>query len=231
MRIKKIGIAVLTLGLLAACAEPVSASGTKKLYFEEKNGTMTWDPVKGSDGNWFMDFTNMVPGGKYEENLQIENGSKKTWKLYMQAVPVEQNAEQNELLERIDMNVLLDDKELYSGTASGKEYENGTLQDVIYLGTYEAGEASQIAVQLELDKSLGIEYSDKLTKSDWKFMVTEVKSDSTTPEKTTPQVIQTPKTGDTTNLGFYQVLMTASLLFILISLVFRIKRTVANKKS
>lgn len=215
MRRKKIGIILLILSLWAGCTGVVSAEETKKLYFEETNGTMTWNPVRGSDGNWFMDFTNMVPGGKYEDNLQIENGSNKAYKLYVQAVPLEQDEEQNRLLEAISMKVSLDNNELYNGTASGKEYEDGNLQDVIYLGTYKAGEQSQIAVELELNKNLGIEYSDKITRSDWKFMVTEVKQPNPTPsEKGTPQVIQAPKTGDTTNLKFYQALLAASLLFI-----------------
>lgn len=215
MRRTKIGIIVLVLSLWAGCIGVVSAEETKKLYFEETKGTMTWNPVRGSDGNWFMDFTNMIPGGKYEDNLQIENGSNKAYKLYVQAVPLEQDEEQNRLLEAISMKVSLDNNELYNGTASGKEYEDGNLQDVIYLGTYKAGEKSQIAVELELNKNIGIEYSDKLTRSDWKFMVTEVKqSDPTPSEKGTPQVIQAPKTGDTTNLKFYQALLAASLLFI-----------------
>lgn len=223
MKKRNLGMIALTLGLLAAAAGSVSAQETKKLYFEETDGTMTWNPVRGSDGNWFMDFTNMVPGGRYEDDLQIENGSDKTWKLYMQAVPVEQDEEKDQLLEQISMKVSLDEEELYNGTASGTEYENGNLQDVIYLGTYEAGKQSHITVELELNKDLGIEYSDKLTRSDWKFMVTEVKQTS---EKTTPQVIQPPKTGDSTNLALYQALMAASLLFMLGLIIYRVKTSI-----
>lgn len=207
---------VLTVSMGSA-----SANEAKKLYFEEKNGTMTWNPVRGSDGNWFMDFTSMVPGVQYEDHLQIENGSKKTYKLYVQAIALEQDAENDQLLELISMKVFLDTEELYDGTASGKEYENGNLQDVIYLGTYEPGKQSQISVQLELNKDVGIECSDKLTKSDWKFMVTEVKETNETevkaPEPAVPvQTIHTPKTGDTTNLMFYTAMMTGALLLILL---------------
>lgn len=222
MKKKMLAMIVLIVSLLAVGAG-AAAQETKKLYFEETDGTMTWNPVRGSDGNWFMSFTNMIPGGRYEDDLKIENGSGKTWKMYMQAIPLEQEEIQDELLERIYMSVVLDGNVLYSGTASGMEYENGALQDVIYLGTYEAGEESQITVQLKLDQSLGIENSDRLTRSDWKFMVTEVKQTS---EKTTPQVIQPPKTGDTTNLALYQILLAVSLFFIIVSAIYRVKTAI-----
>lgn len=200
---------------------------TKKLYFEEVNGTMTWNPVKGSEGNWFMNFTNMVPGGKYEDYLQIENGSQKTYKLYMQTIPIEQDEKKDELLERIRMHVWIDGKEVYSGTASGKEYDNGTLQNAIYLGTYEKGSQSQVKVQLELDENLEIEYSDKLTRSDWKFMVTEVKKSTSAGSisvNSPQQILQPPKTGDTSNREWYQILLVISILGILITGVYRKRR-------
>lgn len=215
MRItEKIFVLTLTLTLLIACILPVSADEIKKLYFEETNGTMSWNPVRGSDGNWFMSFTNMVPGGKYQDNLQIENGSKKTYRLYVQVIPNQQNEKKNMLLELISMKVALDDKVLYEGTASGKEYENGNLQDVIYLGTYKPGSKSQISVQLELDKDVGIEYCDTLTKIDWKFMVTEIHD----PEKEV-EVIQPPQTGDKYNIAPFAILAALSsvLLFGLIN--------------
>lgn len=214
MRItEKIFVLTLTVTLLIACILPVSADEIKKLYFEESNGTMTWNPVRGSDGNWFMSFTNMIPGCKYQDILQIENGSKKTYRLYVQAVPNQQDEKKNMLLELISMKVVLDDNILYEGTASGKEYENGNLQDVIYLGTYKSSGKSHISVQLELDKDVGLEYCDTLTKLDWKFMVTEIHD----PEKKA-EVIQPPQTGDKYNIAPFAILtiLSSVLLFNLI---------------
>ena len=155
--IKHIGMFALALCLLTAYMLPVYAKDAKKLYFEQQNGKMVWNNVRGDDGNWFMSFTNMVPGGQYEDQLNIENGSKKTYALYMQVIPLQQDEKKAELLELISMKVTLGNKTLYEGTASGKEYNNGNLQNVIYLGTYKSGEKAQIHVDLKLDKNVGLE--------------------------------------------------------------------------
>ena len=68
------------------------AKEPKTLKFAETDGTMTYVPYRDGDGqveegNWFMSFTNMVPGGIYRDRLNIENASNKTWKLYMKALP------------------------------------------------------------------------------------------------------------------------------------------------
>lgn len=210
--IKHIGMFALALCLLTAYILPVYAKDVKKLYFEEQNGKMVWNNIRGDEGNWFMSFTNMVPSGQYEDQLNIENGSKKTYALYMQVIPLQQDEKKDELLELISMKVSLGNKTLYEGTASGKEYNNGNLQNVIYLGTYKSGEKDQIHVDLQLDKNVGLEYCDLLTKNDWKFMVTEI----TNPNKPgKPQTIHPPKTGDESQIGAYIAVMGCAIAIIL----------------
>ena len=68
------------------------ADSVKTLYFEENNGIMSYTPYRTSDGkveegNWFMSFTNMVPGGVYKDKLLIENNSYKTYSLFMRIKP------------------------------------------------------------------------------------------------------------------------------------------------
>lgn len=219
--IKSMGMITLALCLLTAYVLPVYAKDVKKLYFEQKNGKMTWNNVRGDDGNWFMSFTNMVPGGKYTDQLKIENGCKKTYALYMQVLPIEQSAKKDELLELISMKVSLGSKTLYEGTASGKKYNNGNLQKVIFLGNYKPGEEDMINVELELDKNVGLEYCDLLTKNDWKFMVTEVKKPGNPGEPgepanhEKPQTIHAPKTGDETNIAAYAVVLISACVAII----------------
>lgn len=207
---------VLALCILTGYVLPVHAKDTKKLYFEEQNGTMTWNNVRGDDGNWFMSFTNMVPGGNYQDQLKIENGSNKTYALYMQVIPLEQKKKQDELLELISMTVSTPKKILYKGTASGKEYDNGNLQNVLYLGTYKPGEEDKIQVDLTLDKKVGLEYCDLLTKNDWKFMVTEIKPQKNPKNPEPAKTIHPPKTGDTTNIGIYIVIMGCAAIAAII---------------
>lgn len=210
--VKRIGICLHVLLLFIMSALPVfAAENGKTLYFEEQNGKMVWNPVRGDDGNWFMSFTNMVPGGEYEDSLTIQNGSGKTYKLYLQAIPIQQSEKKDELLELIHMKVSLDEETLYQGSASGKAYEDGNLQEVMYLGTYEPKERSTIKVDLMLDKEVGLEYCELLTKIDWKFMVTEVSQ----PDNGEP--IQPPKTGDDTPVVLYTVIMGSSFLLLVLT--------------
>lgn len=221
--IKKIGVLVLMAGILMMNVLSVSAEEPKKLYFEEKNGKMVWNPVRGSDGNWFLSFTNMVPGGDYEDLLRIENGSKKTYDLYMQAIPVQQEEKKDELLELILMQVFLDGKSLYDGKASGKEYGSGNLQNVIYIGKFSPGIESTINVKLKLDEDTGLEFCDLLTKIDWRFMVTEVL------EPANPKPINPPKTGDDSNISLYIVL--AMLSVSLIGSLLHRNRVISDKEN
>lgn len=214
--VQKLCMAFLMLCILAIYCTPAYAEGTKKLYFEQQNGKMVWNNVRGDGGNWFMSFTNMVPGGQYNDQLIIENGSRKTYALYMQVLPIQQDKKRDELLELISMDVKLGSKVIYDGTASGKAYDNGNLRNVIYLGTYKPGGTDKINVDLSLDKNVGLEYCDLLTKIDWKFMVTEIRNPGNPGTgKNPPQTIQAPKTGDTSKISFYFVAMACAFGLIM----------------
>lgn len=183
----------------------------KRLYFQEQNGEMVWNNKKGVNGNWFMSFTNMVPGESYHDRLFIENDSKKTYDLYFQVVPLGQSELKDELLEKITMKVTKDGKSIYYGNATG-EAGSTDLQNIIYLGAYEPGKESEIAVDLQLDADTGLEYCDILTKVDWKFFVQE--------NKDTPIMeITSPKTGDDSKLIFWIFLMIISIVALLMEYV------------
>lgn len=187
------------------------AKEPKTLKFAETDGTMTYVPYRDGDGqveegNWFMSFTNMVPGGIYRDRLNIENASNKTWKLYMKALPREQSALQDELLEKISMKVWYtnpsgEEKLLYTGNSLGStlltqgDTAGGTEGErAVYLGGYESGRKGSIRVELQLDPTLTLtedpsitpeagesslvnKYAGVFSKIDWQFMVTEVKEE------------------------------------------------------
>ena len=211
----------LAFFMILILAAQGSAAPEKKLFFTVNDGVMTWTPVRDEDGNWFMSFRDLVPGEPRTDGMIIENRSGKTYDLYMQAVPVVQDRKKDELLELISMEVRLDRNSLYRGTASGREYENGSLRDVIFLGTYGPGEGSEIAVDLQLSPETGTEHCDLLSRIDWKFMVTETTSrngamipDSPGKgENSTGGVTERrdpPVTGDPSGTAFYILLMMIS---------------------
>lgn len=183
----------------------------KTLSFEKRNGKMVWSSKDESGENWFMSFTNMVPGESCSDMLEIKNKSKKTYDLYMQFTPVDQSELQDELLERISMKVMFDGEVIYEGTASGKNYQNGVgnLRNVIKLCRCEPGKASSIKIQLSLDKSIDVEYADLLSRIDCRFMVTEINKP--------PQDIQ-PKTGDELPIAILLAILVAAAAAVIMIL-------------
>lgn len=163
---------------------------SKRLYFEERNGVMTYEPYRQpgtqvEEGNWFMSFTNMVPGGVYWDELQIENHSRKTYRLFMQIRPRDQSydARLDELLKMIEMEVFYGDQTIYKGNATGyhgPDTIGEDMQGIVPLGAYRSGSKKTIRVKLTLDPNLGLNddgtyrYADVLTKIDWWFAVEEV---------------------------------------------------------
>lgn len=227
MKKRKIWTSLLLFIFLLSCVIPVHAdTKEKKLYFEQQDGTMVWNADKGSNGNWFMSFTNMVPGESYQDSLVIENGSSKTYELYFQIVPLEQAELKDELLEKIQMTIMQDGKQIYKGNATG---EPGTkdLQNIVPLGTYTPAKESTLVVELTLDGDIGLEYCDLLTQIDWKFMVKE-KVDSK--KDTSVTEIKPPKTGDTTNTGLWIFVVIGSMTLMGVVNVFRRKKETAEKQ-
>ena len=227
MKKRKIWTSLLLFIFLLSCVIPVHAdTKEKKLYFEQQDGTMVWNADKGSNGNWFMSFTNMVPGESYQDSLVIENGSSKTYELYFQIVPLEQAELKDELLEKIQMTIMQDGKQIYKGNATG---EPGTkdLQNIVPLGTYTPANESTLVVELTLDGDIGLEYCDLLTQIDWKFMVKE-KVDSK--KDTSVTEIKPPKTGDTTNTGLWIFVVIGSMTVMGVVNVFRHRKETAEKQ-
>ena len=66
------------------------------------------------EGNWFMSFTDMVPGGIYKDRLKVENTtSNQTARVYMRIDPRVQEQIKDELLEKITMKVTFQGSVLY----------------------------------------------------------------------------------------------------------------------
>lgn len=217
---------IMVVFLLFSSLLVVNARGeSKKLYFVEEDKVMTWDPVKGDDGNWFMRFLDMIPGVTYTDSLDIENGTSKTYELYLQLLPVYQTEIQDALLKLINMSVYLDGNLLYSGTAMGSRTDGGigVLEKLVPIGTYFPGTESEITVILSLDKSVTIEHSNLLTNIDWKFLALE----KTSVNLKEPEEIAPPSTGDAFNIVYY-VVISAIMLSLLIIILFGKKKKKVN---
>ncbi len=189
----------------------------KKLTFERKDGKMQWSSKDESGENWFMSFTDMLPGQQYTDRLEIKNKSSKTYDIYMQFLPKKQDEKLDQLLEKISMKIIFKGKTIYEGTAAGKSYGGGkSLRDVIKLCRLGPRDTADMKILLQLDADTGIEFADLLTEIDCRFMVTE--------KKQTPEPIL-PKTGDDTKVAVMIILMAASAAVILTVVTRRREKT------
>lgn len=170
-----------------AKSDAFKSETVKTLKFDQINGKMVYAPYRTEEGkeqgNWFMSFTDMMPGVTYQDELNIENASNRKYYLYTQVVPIAQDEVKDELLDLLQMKVVYNGNLLYEGTAKGDALETKDgMQWAVPLGLYLSGEKGKIEVELKLDPSLDVlnektaKYADVLTKIDWKFMVTEYHS-------------------------------------------------------
>lgn len=221
----------------------------KKLTLQEKNGKLLWMPSTPTD-NWFMSHLNMLPGESYTDSLTIRNQASKDYSIYMQIMPranakhEAQTELQDKLLKYIQMKIYRDGKLIYDGdvTGDGGSGRINDLNDKLYLlGILEEGESSVLKVELTLDKNTPLEYSDLLSRIDWKFKAVQEPSEKeekdpedpwnkkvpggpvppnttgTTPKQSsvTPLSNWVPKTGDTRDtLSYAAVLLVCGLMLM-----------------
>ena len=163
------------------------ASGLEKkltLVYNRGSQRLEYVPYRSGtgeeEGNWFMSFTDMVPGGIYKDRLKVENTtSNQTARVYMRIDPREQEQIKDELLEKITMKVIFQGSVLYEGKVTGARYGEGeNLQELIPLCYLKSGTSEEIQVELQLDPSITCDpvtgacvYADQLAKIDWEFMI------------------------------------------------------------
>lgn len=151
---------------------------------------LTYTPIRNEKGepedpdNWFMSFTDMVPGGTYTDRMTVRNTTRnRRARIYMRIVPREnQTPLKKELLENITMKVEFQGIEIYNGKVTGAQYAdgNGNLQELIPLCYLYPGESGDIKVSMYLNEKIALDrtdengkcdLADQLAKIDWQFMI------------------------------------------------------------
>ena len=158
------------------------------LVYDREN-RLSYVPIRDEKGepadpdNWFMSFTDMVPGGRYYDQMTVQNTTRnRRAKIYMCIDPRQQSSLKDELLENVSMQVLFNGEELYQGKVTGAEYADGegNLQKLIPLCYLRPGESGEIRVIMQLNKDIGLDENGKcplaeqLAKIDWEFRIQAV---------------------------------------------------------
>ncbi len=198
-------LSMLSIFLILILAYSTNALGNK-LYFIEKNNKVVYES---NEENIFMRHLNMLPGSSYIDELEIENGTKVDYTLFLKIEEIPQSQIAVELLNSIDMKIYLDDILIYSGKAVGLDYlENGiNLQNAILLKKFSPNDKSILRVETKLSEEYSNKDNDDLSKINWVFYAQY--------EDMEPEIIEeVPKT-DTNN----NMIVIISLIVLIIGIV------------
>ena len=134
-------------------------------------------------------------------------------------------ATMSDFLAQLTMRVYNGEKLIYE--ASPDELDG--LKENVLLGTFRKGESTILTVELEVPITLGNEYANRVGEVDWVFQIEAMddpEPDEPGLEPDAPQApedsdVQSPKTGDTSNLLPYIILAGVGVLLLICLVVFR----------
>lgn len=115
--------------------------------------------------DFFSNFNSLMPGDKVEDSIEIGNNTHYYIKLYFSTEVPEQSEESKKLLNDLKLVIKLDDSEIYKGSLSSKELEEG-----IRLGTtYRKGDRSKLKYIIEMPAELTNSSAMQMAKVKWIF--------------------------------------------------------------
>ena len=149
--------------------------------------------------DFFSNLSNMMPGDTLSDEVLLRNttGSDAEFFFHTQ-VPDHLSSEAIELLEKISLEIFLENELLYRGNL-----KSPVLEDRISLGIYKSGETKNFRFVLSIPESLTNTYALRETSIKWIFSVENEELNIYTP----PPV----KTGDSNNTSRYLLLMALSV--------------------
>lgn len=211
---KTIASLVMMLVLLLGIGAPAYADGTVSY----KGGAEKFVFLPGSgytDTDLFDGFKNVMPGDELTQTIQVKNGFFGTGsvKIYLRAVahdeqtnPLSANvaaagetvATMSDFLSQLYMEVWQGGTRIYTGTPDQLD----GLKNNVLLANVPRGKSVELTVKLQVPAELGNEYANRVGEVDWVF----------TAEELDPQ--GNPKTGDTSNLVLWIVVMVVCLVAV-----------------
>ena len=198
---KKLLSILTVLVLLMTMTVPAVAAGSVT-YDEGANKFIFKPGTDESPTNLFPNFQNVMPGDTITDQITIKNDASKKVKIkvYLRSHGAQEDTD--EFLHQMKLTLGVEQKNksiLFSAPAD----ETSNLTDWVYLGTVQPGGKITLDVTLEVPKSMGNSFQNKVGYIDWEFHVEEIP-------------ITVPQTGDNSNLALYAGLLGISLLILIV---------------
>ena len=225
---KTIASLVMMLVLLLGIGAPAYADGTVSY----KGGAEKFVFLPGSsytDTDLFDGFKNVMPGDTLTQTVEVRNRFLGTGsvRIYLRAVAHDEQenplssavaasgetvATMSDFLSQLYMEVWQGDKCIYTGSPD----ELDGLKNNVLLGTIPRFKSTTLTVKLQVPAELGNEYANRVGEVDWVF----------TAEELDPQ--GNPKTGDTSNLTLWIVVMVVCLAAVAVVAFLILKKKKQN---
>ena len=211
---KTIASLVMMLVLLLGIGAPAYADG----IVSYQGGAEKFVFLPGSsytDTDLFDGFKNVMPGDTLTQTVEVRNRFLSTGsvRIYLRAVAHDEQtnplseavaasgetvATMSDFLSQLHMEVWQGDSCIFTGSPD----ELDGLKNNVLLGTVARFKSTTLTIKLEVPAELGNEYANRVGEVDWVF----------TAEELDPQ--GNPKTGDTSNLTLWIVVMVVCLVAI-----------------
>lgn len=142
--------------------------------------------------NFFHNIRRAMPGDFYQDEILLSNTTNTEAEIFLKTEATDLTAEQVDLLEKINLKILMDQKVLYEGNLYSEK-----LKDEISLGIYKPEETGILSFEIKIPKELNNDYALRNANINWIFSVYEENADleeNVTSESGLPK--KSVKTGD-----------------------------------